>query len=442
VGSRRKLPDARALAVRLLRELHRSGGFSNRALSEAFDRQPELSVRDRGLTTTLVYGVLRHRTRLDVHIDAHARDPGRLGATLREVLRIGTLELRELGRPPSIAISEAVRQARALDPSGRLPALVQAVLGAVDRHGAELDAELESAAILDVLDRRWSIPRWLAGRWIKALGPERALDRARALADPPPIDLRIDLGRIDHAAAVAALRADHPSIVLTEVPGQPQALRARSGGDLFHGPLHESGLISIQGLAAQQPARVLEPIADERILDACAGMGVKTLQLAELMGRRGTIVAADVDGDALGQLDSVRQRGRLEGSDLRLEGVVTDLTSTDPVLDDAPFDAVLLDAPCTGLGNLARHPEIRWVRRFEDIARRAELQNALLARALPRVRTGGRLVYAVCSAEPEEGPECARALAREHALVMTHERTWSPEQDRTEGFYVARLERA
>jgi 16S rRNA (cytosine967-C5)-methyltransferase len=442
VASRRKRPDARALAVRVLRELQRTGGFSNRVLSEHLDRHPDLSARDRGLTTTLVYGVLRHRTRLDAHIDAHARDPGRLGTVLREILRAGAFELRELGRPPSIAISEAVKQARTLDPSGRLPSVVQAVLGGVDRHGAELDAELEAAPVLDVLDRRWSIPRWLAGRWIKTLGPERALERARVLADPPPVDLRIDIGRIDAQAAIAALERDHPSIVLTEVPDQPQALRARSGGDLFHGPLHEAGLISVQGLAAQQPARVLAPVAGERVLDACAGMGVKTLQLAELMQRCGSLVAADADADALAQLETIRHRGGLDTPQLELQAVVADLTLPVEALDRERFDAVLLDAPCTGLGNLARHPEIRWVRRFEDIAARAQLQDALLARAMPRVRSGGRIVYAVCSGEPEEGPQRVRNVAHTGGLQLTHETTWSPEYDRTEGFYVARLERA
>lgn len=439
MAPRPKRPDGRALAVRVLRDVHRSGAFSNRALAEHFDRHPDLPARDRGLTTTLVYGVLRHRTRLDVHIDAHARAPAGIGGELREILRVGTFELRELERPPSIAISEASRLAKGLDPRGRLSGLVQAVLGSVDRQGAELDAELGAAAPLDALDRRWSIPRWLAGRWIKTLGPERALDRARALAEPPPVDLRVDESRIDTDTAIAALRRDHPSIVIETVEGQPQALRARSGGDLFHGPLHETGLISIQGLAAQQPARALAPAPGERILDACAGMGVKTLQLAELMHRRGTLVAADADDRALTQIDGLRQRGQLDAPELTLQLVVANLTDANEALDRDPFDAILLDAPCTGLGNLARHPEIRWHRRFEDIGQRAILQDALLRRALPRVRSGGRLVYAVCSGEPEEGPERVRALAHGCRLELTYERAWTPEDDHTEGFYVARL---
>jgi 16S rRNA (cytosine967-C5)-methyltransferase len=108
-----------------------------------------------------------------------------------------------------------------------------------------------------------------------------------------------------------------------------------------------------------------------------------------------------------------------------------------------PFDAVLLDAPCTGIGNLARHPEIRWLRRHEDVAARAELQRALLRRCLSRVRPGGRLVYAVCSPEPEEGPAVVEAVLAEpgHGFHLAAAQAFTPEDDGTEGFWVARLDR-
>lgn len=424
----------------MLRDVQRKGVFSNRALAEHLERHPELDARERAFTTMLVYGVLRHRARLDAHIDTHARDPSRLGGEPRELLRVGAFELLELDRPAPIAIAEAIKRARALDPRGHLGALVQAVLGAIARTGAELDAQLEAAAPLDALERRWSIPRWLAGRWVRRLGSPRAQKRARALAEPPLVDLRVDLGRIDAETAAAHLREDHPSISLTRVEGQLQALRARGGGDLFYGPLHEAGLVSVQGLAAQQPARVLAPEPGERVLDACAGMGVKTLQLAELMQRRGTLVAVDADPRSPSEIEALRRRGGLEEPGLRLRALVADLRSSHVVLDADRFDAVLLDAPCTGLGNLARHPEIRWQRRFEDIGLRARLQAALLERCAARVRPGGRLVYAVCSGEPEEGPDRVRAFMEDGRLELTCERTWTPEDDETEGFYVARLE--
>jgi 16S rRNA (cytosine967-C5)-methyltransferase len=189
---------------------------------------------------------------------------------------------------------------------------------------------------------------------------------------------------------------------------------------------------------------VLAPRAGERVLDACAGLGVKTLQLAELMDRRGTIVAVDRDARKLAEHDRLAERGRLVDAALtlvRIAGDPSEPDTTAAVAEHGPFDAALLDVPCTGLGNLARHPEIRWQRRFDDIAAAAAVQSRLLAATLARVRSGGRLVYAVCSAEPEEGPErVAEALAA-GGVILAHERTWTPEQSGTEGFYYALLQR-
>lgn len=438
--TRRRSLSPQAIAVHVLRAVDRPGAFSNRVLADQLERHHELEPGARGLVTALVYGVLRHRARLDAHVDAHAHAPAKLGPIPREVLRVGAFELLELRRPAGNAIGHAMDCIAELDRSGRLGPVVHAVLSAVARDGEAIDAKLASAAPLDVLERRWSIPRWLAGRWLKQLGPERALARAQACAEALPVDVRIDRSRIDVDEARARLLAERPDARIETVPDQPQALRVRGGGDLFHGLLHDDGLVSVQGLAAQQPALVLAPGPGEHVLDACAGMGVKTLQLAELMQRRGRIVACDIESSKLDDLAELRARGRLDGPELSITTLAADLAEDVPELD-GPFDAVLLDVPCTGLGNLARHPEIRWQRAFADIATAAELQARLLARCLARVRTGGRLVYAVCSGEPEEGPRQVAAVVASGAARLEHERTWTPEDDATEGFYVARLAR-
>lgn len=449
-GARGPAPgQVRGLAARTLQEIEQRRAWSNRVLSDQLERNPGLlDVRDRGLVTALVYGVLRHRTRLDAHVDAHATNPAGLRGEVRQLLRVGVLELLELGHPPHAVLTEVGHAAARLAGGAGLRRAIHGILAQVAEHGAALDATLEAAATLDALERRWSIPRWLAGRWRKQLGDAKALARARSLAEPPPIDVRLDLHRGDRSELLARLRADHPRARIEEREGDPAALRLRGAGDLFHGPLHDEGLLSVQGLAAQQPARWLAPRAGERVLDACAGLGVKSLQLAELMQRRGTVIAADLDPRHAHDHEDLAARGRLPPA-LEHRYVVGDLAAEVPELDspDSPdhgprFDAVLLDAPCTGLGNLARHPEIRWLRKHEDIAGRAALQRALLHRCLARVRPGGRLVYAVCSPEPEEGPavvEAVLALA-DHGARLQASQAFTPEDDATEGFYVARLD--
>lgn len=439
-------PSARGVAVRVLRQLDQRDGFSNRVLAEhLLQWNADSARRDRGLVTTLVYGVLRHRARLDAHIDAVAERPERLSSQLRELLRVAVYELRELARPAHVAISQAQALRDELDPRGALRGLVQAILAAVDRDGAALDERFAAGKPLDVLALRWSIPRWLAGRMIKQLGPDRALARARALAEPPPVDLRIDLSRptdpsdpgsphITAETVAEALRAD-PRARVEIVPGQAQALRVRSGGELAHHPLHAAGWFSVQGLGAQQAALALGPCPGEHVLDACCGMGTKTLHIAELMHRRGLLVAADASAERLEAHLELVARGDLDTPALQLSRVHGDLTVDCPGVDERLYDAVLLDAPCTGLGNLARHPELRWTSRYEDIAASAARQRELLSRCLRRLRPGGRLVYAVCSLEPEEGPELVRACGAD----LEYEQTSTPEEDGTDGFYLARL---
>lgn len=432
---------ARALAVQTLRQIDQRRGFSNRILAEQFERHPGLERRERGLATALVYGVLRHRGRLDALIDAAAARPKSLSARAREIARVAVFELRELRHPPHAAISQALGLATALDPSGGLARPIHAILATIDRDGDALDARLAAGKPLDVLAQRWSIPRWLAGRWIATLGPELALERARALAEPPAVELRVDLSRTTAAAVSAALRDADPKATIEDVADQPQALRVRGGGDLTRHPLHASGMFSVQALGAQRAALSLAPCPGEHVLDACAGMGTKSLQLAELMHRRGRLVAADASELRLGEHPALRRRGGLDVPGLEFSSVLADLAAPEPQagVDEAPFDAVLLDAPCTGLGNLARHPELRATVQFADIAACAELQRRLLDRCRARVRPGGRLVYAVCSLEPEEGPRLVRAACEAGAWALEHEESWTPEVHHTDGFYLARL---
>lgn len=443
MASRRPATSPRVLAARVLQDIEQRRGYSNRVLSEHLERHPELAGRDRGLVTHLVYGVLRHRARLDHHIDTHARRPAGLKGEVRQILRVGALELLELHHPRHAALSEAGLAAAGLRGGAGLRPVIHAILRAIADGGAELDAALAAGDPLEALIKRWSIPAWIARRFIAQLGEARAITRAEAIAAPPPLDLRIDLHRSDRQTVLARLSADHPRGRLEIVPDQPQALRMHGGGDVFHGPVYAEGLISVQGLAAQQPAVWLEPQPGERVLDACAGMGGKTQQLAELMQRRGTIVAADADARRLAELETSRARAGLDVASLSVTTCVGDLSSELPSLDDGePFDAVLLDAPCTGLGNLARHPEIRWWREPADVAARADLQASLLSRAIHRTKKGGRLVYAVCSFAPEEGPEVVRRVTASSDARLVREHTFTPEEDGTEGFYVARIERS
>lgn len=445
-------PSPRRLALRTLREIEQRQGFSNRILSEQLERFPELDRRDRGLVTTLVYGVLRSRGRLDWLIDRAADKPRKIKGELRAVLRIAAFELLELDRPLAIASAEAAKLTKRIDPKGRLRSMIAAILRGVAEQHAALERELTG---FDALVHRWSLPRWLAARWTETLGIERALARAEALAQPPALDLRIDLGHADPSEVRARLVSEHPGLRWLELPPaageQPQCLRVQGAGDVFHGPLYGAGSISIQSLGSQQAVRVLDPKPGERVLDACAGMGTKTIQIAEHMQRRGQVIAVDPSAARLAELEGVAApRSGLDPSfepelALDLQIVEADARDDHPALDGAPFDAILVDAPCTGLGNLARHPELRWTASPDGPRERAQLQASLLERCAARLAPQGRLVYAVCSLEPEEGPAVVDGFLSRPAgagFRVARRQAWTPEDHRSDGFWLAELVRA
>lgn len=457
--------SARDIALRVLRRVDREGAYSNRALSDELEKHPELDARDRGFATTLVYGVLRHQTRLDQQIDAFAHNPRKLKGELRTILRIAALELRELERPLRVASSEAIKLAGKLDPRGRLTGLLTALISAIDRGGADVDDDLDGKDSVQALVRRWSLPSWLARRWVRDLGDERARARARALAETPYVDLRLDLSRADADTLRQRLAEEHPRTrIEAPLPGQPQCLRTRAAGDVFYGPLHDEGLLSVQSFGSQQAVISLAPRGGERVLDACAGMGTKTLQIAELMGRRGHVIALDLDPEKIAHFPQMIERGDLEVDGFELEYFAADLLahlnprrnseqsgerSGDAIALDEPcmmalanrFDAILLDAPCTGLGDLARHPELRYRVRPDQLLACAAKQAKMLRACASRLVPGGRLLYAVCSLEPEEGRDLVAAVAPECGLEIVEEHTWTPEEHACDGFYHALLRR-
>jgi len=295
-----------------------------------------------------------------------------------------------------------------------------------------------------VLQRRYSIPRWLGGRWLANLGPERALLRAAALTRPCPVDIRIDCTRTELETVEAALKTTRPDCEITRIPGQPQALRIRRGGPLAQNTMYKQGLFSIQAIGSQQAVRALALKPGERVLDACAGVGVKTIQLAESLNRQGTLVATEPLAARVAELARAAERGGLFGEGLLVKIIEAAMDQANVAgVDDGPlFDAVLVDAPCTGLGNLGRHPELRWTSRYEDIATCAALQHQLLRACWQRVAPGGRLCYAVCSLEPEEGEQLiAEFLADTHDARLGNSTAWTPEGEQTDGFYLACLQR-
>lgn len=256
-----------------------------------------------------------------------------------------------------------------------------------------------------------SLPRWIAEEISSLFGVE-AEPILRALAAPAPTWLRVNLLRAEPDQLVRRLAVEADGATIRRSSAVPEALGVsdlgRSPADLAS---FREGLFAVQDLGAQAVTRLLDPQPGMRVLDGCAGLGGKSAHLAALLGGGGRIVAADLSPRKLAAARREWARLGLDG----LETVAGDLT--DPALDlGGPFDALLLDAPCSGLGVLRRHPELKWRRTPAEIAELAALQERLLRALVPRLRPGGVLVYAVCSFTLRETEQQLARLEREHGL--------------------------
>jgi 16S rRNA (cytosine967-C5)-methyltransferase len=385
---------ARRLALRILEEVGARGGP---LLAERL-AEPDvgaLAPRDRAFLHELVLGTLRRRGALDHALAGLLDQPfARLAPPAREVLRLGAYQVLHLRVPDRAAVSESVDLARAACP--RQAGLVNAVLRRLARAGPPPlpDPAREP--------ERWlvtegSLPAWLAERWLRSLGPAGAVARARAFLEPAPVAFRFNPRRPD-AAEVARVAG-----LAWEPLALPEACRATAGAPAT---LVAEGWLYVQDQGSQLVARLAGGGGIR--LDACAAPGSKTTLLADLAGDRGRVVAADVSRRRLRSLgEAVARWGCGNVSLLAADG-------RQPPFRAETLDAVLLDAPCSGLGTLGRHPDIRWRARAEDIAGHAGRQAELLRALAPLVRPGGALVYAVCSGEPEEGEAVADAFRAEH----------------------------
>ena len=367
-----------------------------------------MSTVDRALVTELFYGVLRHRAALDWRLAACSqRHLARLAPPTLTLLRLGAYQLLFLSRvPASAAVNETVALTKRLCAPADV-GFVNAVLRALDRRRHELIVPDLLERPLDHLTAEYSHPVWLVRRWLKRFGVQRTLHLCRANNAIPPMTLRVNalvttrerlLDVLRQEGVEAAPCAVSPQgVVIRGTP--PTATRAFAQGWYY-----------VQDEAAQLVGLAVAPRPGERVLDACAAPGGKSIHLAELMGDRGEVVAADVKPDRLGLVAENCRRMGIKS----VQTVAADLTQASDAARLGRFDRILVDAPCTGLGVLRRHPEAKWHKTEGLIARYAATQRAILDAVAPLLTPGGVLVYSTCSTEREENEEIVTEFLRRH----------------------------
>lgn len=400
---------ARAVALDILVRVHRQDVPADELLDAGLARAG-LDPRDCALVHELVYGVLRHRASLDWRLGLIADRPvERLPLVVRAALWLGAYQLLHLDRvPASAAVDESVALAKRL-PGGHWAGFVNAVLRRLAKEPAPPWPSPE-AEPLRYLSLRYSCPSWLVARWLARFGPAKAEEACRATTMVPPLTVRANSLRTTREALAEALAAEGCAVRPTAV--SPVGLLVEKRGLVAGLPQFAQGLFYVEDEAAQLVVRLVDPRPGELVLDACAAPGGKATHLAELMGDRGEVVALDRSEARLARL---RENCRRLGVHI-VRPLVAD--AADERLDHPalarPFDRVLVDAPCSGLGVLRRHPEGKWRKGEADLPAHHAAQARLLDRTARLLRPGGVLVYSTCSPEPEENEQVVDEFCDRH----------------------------
>ena len=421
------VPSARAIALSLLVESVKSEEGIDVLLDRAL-APCSFDSRERALTVELTYGVLRRLGTIDWRLEPVLEKPlPRLPVAVQMVLRLGAYQLLFLDRiPQSAAVNESVNLARAFagtlgrDWSGFVNAVLRTLLRHPPRPWPSMDYDAAQALAV-----RYSVPRWLCHRWVERLGVASAEAVCEGVSVAPPLTLRVNqlittrealLGKFAQTGIAAKPTSVSPFGILLEGGGSVPSL---SG--------FEEGAFYVEDEAAQLIPPLLDPQPDDIVLDACAAPGGKATHLADLMHNKGTIYAVDRK-DA--RLDLLRNNCRRLGiaivvpivSDIRqpIDWIPIIETARSPSrkedrVGEPSIDRILVDAPCSGLGVLRRHPEAKWRKDEQTLPRHQALQWQILEAVAPCLRPGGVLVYSTCSTEPEENEEVIERFCRVHA---------------------------
>lgn len=430
------IAPARLAAYETLLAVARGRADLPAALARA--RTPLRDERDRALAGEIATGTLRWQAAFDQIVASFAkRDPARLDLEILIVLRLSLFQLLHLDRVPAAAVvDDAVEMARK---AGKRSAagFVNALLRRASRERSKLPLPeeprepVDRQAAVDYLSTTLSHPRWLIERWMDRCGYDATAAWARFDNQPAPLTLRVNTLRTTRDALGDALA--HAGVDTEPTRRALAGLIVRTGNPLLT-PLADQGLFMVQDEASQLVGEFVDARPGESIFDACASPGGKTTQMAAMMHDEGRVIAADVRARRLDLLTStVRASGARSVRILQADA--RQALPLEPI-----FDAVLVDAPCSGLGTIRRDPDIRWRRVPSDFEGFAATQRVILANAAAIVRPGGRVIYSTCSSEPEENEAVVAAFLEAHPhFERVRELRTLPFRDGLEAFYGASL---
>lgn len=421
--------SARTLAVRQLSRIEVDGAFIGIGGEDA----TATDARETRQATDYVAGVTRWRRRLDFLLAHFYRgDFEKMEPTLKQILRIGLYDLLYLDTPPHAALNEAVELAKQMLRPGA-GKLVNGILRAIQRRRDSLP-EPQMNDLAERLAVAHSHPSWLVRRWLEQFGTDDAEALMRWNNQRPVYGLRVNT----LATSVAAFceRLNKLEIEWEASPFLDDFLRIPRLQPVLRGGLLADGLCAVQDESAGLVVRLLDPQPGETIADTCAAPGGKALYAAQRMQNRGRLLAYDVHEARLHLADIAAEKLGVT----MLETSLLDLTKLSTHTDLPKADRVLVDAPCSGLGVLAKRADLRWNRTPEEMETLVDLQDTLLDAATHLIKPGGLLVYSTCTIDPVENHSRVRAfLQRQPTFAVEPAHGIVPDEVVTPEGYLATL---
>lgn len=425
----------RSAAARVIASLLNQQGSLSALLPEALAR---IADRDRALLQELCYGTCRWQPQLQCYLDLLVDKPLRnKDRDVVALMLVGLYQLIYLRVPDHAAISATVQAAQALKKPWA-KGLINGVLRRYQREGDVLRQQLQNREPF-----RYAHPAWMveaiSGAW-----PEYAEQIFSANNLHPPLTLRVNRRQLSREDYLRLLQDQE--IAARPTPFSPDGITLEKAVDVETLPRFAEGAVSVQDEAAQLSASLLDLRPGQQVLDACCAPGGKTAHILEREEQLQRVVALDISEQRL-----ERTRQNLQRLQLSAELLVADATQAATWIAPAQFDRILVDAPCSALGVVRRHPDIKLLRNREDVDRLTEIQTAMLDNIWPLLKPGGLLVYATCSILPAENSDMIGAflssqpdaqddpLAVEWGLPQAFGRQLLPQADGHDGFYFARL---
>ncbi|MBI5632032.1 MAG: 16S rRNA (cytosine(967)-C(5))-methyltransferase RsmB [Nitrospirae bacterium] len=385
------MTETRIAAVSCLIDILKHGGRPKKSL-EQFSQ--DLDRRDRAFLMELVYGVLRNLYTLDAIISVFIRNTKTLGDETINNLRIAVYQILFMRVPAYAVVNESVE----MEKRGGKPSLVNAVLRNLIRGKEKIALPLVYEDVVKDISINTSHQEWMVKRWVARFGRDEARLLAEANNSMPPLVLRTNTLRISREELLRGFA--EKEIKATASPFSPDGIvigRETSYQDLssFY------GLFAVQDEASQLITYLLSPQKGDRVLDACAAPGGKTTHMAQMMEDKGKIIAVEKDPQRILKLEE-------SISALGISSAETVLADISELTDIGTFDRILLDAPCSSTGVIRRNPDVKYRHAMQDIIDFGKKQKELLRAVSSLLRKEGRLVYSVCSIEPEEGEQVIR----------------------------------